>query len=135
MSKSKEEIPRELYLVRDVLDKQLIDRNGHRMGRVDGIVLELRADAPPQVLRMESGMDVLTRRIHPRLGRWFKSIAQRCGLRRGRPLRIGWSKVRRVGLDLGLDLDVKRTRAWLWEKWLDQHVVRYLRLPWQKVEE
>ena len=32
----------EINLIRDVLDNQLVDRDGRRMGRVDGIVAELR---------------------------------------------------------------------------------------------
>ncbi len=34
-----------LHLVRDVLDKQLVDREGRPFGKVDGIVLEVRDGA------------------------------------------------------------------------------------------
>ena len=36
-------------LVRDLLDRQLTDRSGRNLGRVDGVVLELRANRPPRV--------------------------------------------------------------------------------------
>lgn len=61
-------------LVRDVLDVRLVDRNGQGLGRVDGILLRLRDDAPPQFVAMQVGAVVAARRIHPRaadLVRWF----------------------------------------------------------------
>jgi sporulation protein YlmC with PRC-barrel domain len=35
-------------LVRDLLDKKVVDRNGREMGRVDGIVISIRAGAAPR---------------------------------------------------------------------------------------
>ena len=46
-------------LVRDILDAQLVDAHGHNIGRVDGILLELRAGRPPRVAAMELGMVTL----------------------------------------------------------------------------
>jgi hypothetical protein len=56
-------------LVRDLLDTRVVDRNGRDLGRVDGIVLEMRDDAPPRVIGIEVGAGVLAHRIHPLLGR------------------------------------------------------------------
>lgn len=59
-----------MELVRDLLDKQLIDRNGVNTGRVDGIVVELREDGPPRLVALEAGPAVLAYRVGPRMGRW-----------------------------------------------------------------
>ena len=50
-----------IKLVRDVLDKQMLDKNECEIGRVDGIVLEFPEDAPPRVARLELGGPVLAR--------------------------------------------------------------------------
>jgi len=42
-----------LPLARDVLDKQVIDPDGCKVGKVDGIVLALREHRPPRVIAME----------------------------------------------------------------------------------
>ncbi|MBD1845553.1 hypothetical protein H6F89_19485 [Cyanobacteria bacterium FACHB-63] len=44
-----------MNLVRDVLDNQIVDRNQTKMGKVDGIVFELRDGQPPRLLYLESG--------------------------------------------------------------------------------
>jgi sporulation protein YlmC with PRC-barrel domain len=56
-------------LVRDLLDQPVVDRNGRPMGRVDGIVLDLRADAPPRVVSIAIGPAVLGERLHRAIGR------------------------------------------------------------------
>jgi hypothetical protein len=42
-----------LNLVADVLDEQIVDSKRRQAGRVDGIVLELRADRPPRLAYIE----------------------------------------------------------------------------------
>ena len=43
-------------LVRDLLDKQLVDRRHEPMGRVDGVVLTFADGEQPRVTSLESGM-------------------------------------------------------------------------------
>ena len=53
-----------LPLVRDVLDKQVVDPDKNKIGKVDGIVLQLRAHRPPRVIAMEiSQGNKVTRRM------------------------------------------------------------------------
>lgn len=56
-------------IIRDVLDNQLVDRHQRKMGRVDGIVVELQEGQPPRLAYLEVGFPVLARRIHPHLER------------------------------------------------------------------
>ena len=64
----------DLELGRDVLDKQVVDRDGIKMGRVDGLVLEVREGHAPRIEAIEMGGVVLAARIHPRLARKFPLV-------------------------------------------------------------
>jgi hypothetical protein len=123
----------ELHLVRDLLDKQLVDRNHDPMGRADGLIMGVAGDGPPRLLCIESGITVLARRLGRRLGRWTRAASRRWGLRRGRPMRIEWSKVVKIAIETELDVEADRTPALAWEHWLLEHVVRHI--PSLKPEE
>jgi len=89
-------------LIRDVLDQQIVDRNQRRLGKVDGIVIELREGKPPVVLYLESGWVAKLRRIHGRIGSW-------AGRRLRAPYRIPWKSVRDVGVDLEIAEEAAET--------------------------
>ena len=118
-------------LVRDVLDNRLVDRRGRPMGRVDGIVLELRPGAPPRVAALESGLTTLARRLHPALVPRAFWLARRLRAGAGEALRIPFERVAGIGIDVRLDLDARETSAWAWERWLRARVIR--RIPWSGV--
>ena len=113
-------------LIRDVLDNQLVDREQRKMGKVDGIVMLVDDDQPPRLAYIEVGGPVLARRLHPRLGRWAAAIGRRLGRTGGEPLRIPWSAIRDVGIDVDVDLDAEQTPALAWEHWLRDHIVRHI---------
>ncbi len=111
-------------LVRDVLDNQLVDRNGRNIGRVDGIVLELQPGRAPRVAALEQGSVTLARRLHPALGRWWRALAARVFHVRLRPVRIPPSVIRDIGVDIAVDLDADSDRALLArEKWISRHII------------
>jgi hypothetical protein len=118
----------EMHLVRDVLDKQLIDHAKHDpMGMVDGVVIELRdVNQPPHIVAIESGFPVLARRVSPKLEPIVRMIGRRLGVRRGIVYRIPWSRVRSHDVEVELDVDADRTPAKAWEHWLRRHVTRYI---------
>ena len=116
-----------MNLTRDILDQQVVDRTGQRLGKVDGVILELRDGEPPRVAAIEIGPVTLTRRIHPRLAEWLGGWLRRHGPRSDGTLRIPWSKVRAIGVDVRVDLIADGTPARAWEEWLREHVVR--RIP------
>ena len=113
-------------LFRDVLDNQIVDRHQQKMGKVDGIVVELRNDAPPRLVGLEVGGPTLGRRLHPRLGRWAAALGRRLGIGAGEPYRIPWEKVRDVGIDIDVDLDADETPVLAWEHWLREHIVAHI---------
>ncbi|UCI10523.1 hypothetical protein [Mesorhizobium sp. B1-1-8] len=113
-----------MQLLRDILDKQVVDRENVKVGKVDGLVAELRPGKPPRVIAIELGSIALARRLGPRPGRWTARLAARLsGKRQARPHRIAWNKLRDIGVDIEFDIDVRRTRIFAWQDWLREHVV------------
>jgi len=111
-----------ICLVHDVLDVQVVDRTRRKMGRVDGIVIELRDGEPPRVAALLVGGSVLAERV----GRWMLALTRGVlRLLRIEPAitRIAFEKVRVVGSCVELDLDAGSTSALRTERWLDAHVV------------
>ena len=118
----------QIDLVRDLLDVQLRDRRGRRIGRVDGVVLEVRDGLPPRVAAMEVGALAFAQRVHPRLARLLRSVALRCLPVSLRSVYFPLTLFRDVGFDIELDVDAMRdSRQLRLEKWLRRHIVE--RLP------
>ncbi|MFE1746133.1 hypothetical protein [Coleofasciculus sp. H7-2] len=110
-------------IIRDVLDNQLVDRNQQKMGKIDGIVMELRDGEPPRLAYIEVGATVLARRLHPRLERWVAAILNKWGAKHSQPFRIPLSKVRDVGIDVEVDLEAEATPALAYEQWLRDRII------------
>jgi hypothetical protein len=113
----------EVMLVRDVLDNRMVDWRRRPLGRADGLVFVQAGNAQPRVSCLENGATVLGRRLGHRFGKWLRRVARRWGVRRGRIVRIDWSKVKSVGVDIDLNLDLDETEAWALEYWMRENVV------------
>ena len=109
-------------LVRDLLDAQLVDKHGRNIGRVDGIVLEIRQGRPPRVAAMEIGAMTLARRLH--VERWFRAVVSRISPVPIEPVRLPLETFKDVGVDIELDVDADSDPKLLrLEKWLKRHVI------------
>lgn len=109
-------------LVRDLLDKAIVDRNGREMGRVDGVVLDARTGAPPRLAAIVIGPTALGHRLHPRIGRVVSAVERRLGWSRARPVRIEADALevaeRRVKARLAIgDTEVDAVEQWL-RRWV-----------------
>jgi len=93
------------------------------MGKVDGIVVELRDGKPPRLSYITVGGTTLARQLHPRLAQGLAALARRWWIGRGEPFRIPWSRVRDFGIDVEVDLEVEQTPVLAWERWLSNHVI------------
>ncbi len=112
-----------LDLSRDLLDKQVVDRDETKMGRVDGVILELRGDRPPRVEAIEMGFLVLARRMGPRIERWVEKL-RRWSVRKAAVQRVAWTKVLEIKpYHIQLDVKALDTPAFDWERWLRDHFV------------
>ncbi|MER8972943.1 MULTISPECIES: hypothetical protein [unclassified Mesorhizobium] len=113
-----------MELLRDILDKQVVDREQVKIGKVDGLVAELRPGEPPKIVAVELGSITLGRRLGERPGRWMARVAARLGGKRhAEPHRIAWNKVRDIGVDIEFDIDVRETAIFDWQDWLRDHVI------------
>jgi len=119
-----------LKLVRDLLDKQMLDRNDCKLGRVDGLVLEIPEDGQPRVVRIEAGGTTRAARVGHWAVRPVRWLAQRIGPKVVSPLKIPWSQVEMLGRDVHVDIDARNTTALAWEEWLDKVLID--RLPGAK---
>jgi sporulation protein YlmC with PRC-barrel domain len=112
----------EVKLVHDLLDSQVVDRRGDKLGKVDGIILRVSPRGAPRVAAIELGAVTAARRVHPRLGRWLDHAVRRWRLPLGRT-RIAWSRVQSVGLEVRVDVDGRRARVQALERWLRARVI------------
>ena len=109
-------------VARDLLDKQVVDRNGRMLGRVDGIVLDRYEDGPPRLAAILIGPVALGFRLHPALGRWMAALERTFGLERGRPVRIDVRRISRIGRYVRTDLASSETAAFAVERRLRRWV-------------
>ena len=109
-------------VVRDLLDKAVVDRTGREMGRVDGIVLEQEAGQPPRLAAILIGPAALGSRLHPALGRLATAVERWFDLDRNRPTKIDCADVADVGRRIRVRLAIgdtavaaveQRLRSWL----------------------
>ncbi len=112
-----------MYLVRDVLDKGLLDRNGAPMGRVDGLVMQVGEKSQPHITHIEIGGTTLGARLHPVFERMARKLTRMWGPKRTEPVRIPWSRVETIGRDIKLDVKAKETGALAWEIWIARHII------------
>jgi hypothetical protein len=122
MDQRGEQMPSSLDLVRDVLDEQVVDRDGRAVGKVDSVIFELRDDGPPKVTGMEIGTVAAARRVHPVLGRWVLRLMRRFGVGNGDVLRVPLQHVTKQGVNLRVEVDAEKTPAYAWERWLRQTI-------------
>jgi hypothetical protein len=114
-------------LVRDVMDKKLLDREGCPLGRVDGLAMQVGEHSQPRITHIKIGGSTPWMRLHPALGRWSTQLAQTWGPKRTDPVRIPWSRIVTIGRDIKLDVDGLKTGALDWEIWIARHIVE--RIP------
>lgn len=115
-----------MKLFADVLDEQLHDVNGLNAGRIDGIVLELRENAPPRLAYVEVSPITLLARFSQRLARWYARFDRRLGPGRGTPFRIPWNRLVREDPAFKMDLDVESTPINALEDWLRERIVDHI---------
>jgi hypothetical protein len=126
-AKALEDLTDDLELGRDVLDKQVVDREEIKMGRVDGLVLELREGKPPRIDSIEMGGVVLAARIHPRLARWVDGWRRRFNVRKTAVYRVPWSAVLEIDeYQIKIDVAALDTPNFAWEHWLQDHVIAHI---------
>ena len=110
-------------LIREVLDKLLVNRDHCPMGRVDGIIVEMREGRPPLLTHIETGPATSARRVSRRLAKRVSAFVRNRGPRRDASFRVPWSRIRRAGVEVEVEMDAQETPAVAWEQWIRDHVI------------
>lgn len=120
-----------MYLARDVLDKEIVDRQGYKAGKVDGILLELtEAGEPPIVRAIVTQQGALARALGhswARLSVWFQDWF--LGLPPDtRPVNLGWEHIAAIDVVVHTDISRRefgmlRSEDAVWDRWIKP-------LPW-----
>ena len=113
-----------IELARDILDQELVDRNGTKMGRVDGLVIIVEDGEPPRIDRMELGWVVLARRLSPRLERLVERFRARWSVRKVARYGIPWASIAEITPNhIKVNIDAMNTPAFDWERWFRDYVI------------
>jgi hypothetical protein len=107
-----------------LLDRQVVDRDGRLVCKIDDLRLETDAAGRLLVTAILVGPRALGPRLGGRLGRWVVAAATRLADRRdGEPHHIDMGLV----TDIGSAVTIGRTRADLdvdpLERWIDAHLI------------
>jgi sporulation protein YlmC with PRC-barrel domain len=108
----------------ELLDRQIDDRDGYPVGKVDDLELQPGDDGRPVVRALLVGPMALGPRIGGRLGTWVAAVARR--LRAGQdpePIRIPMSGVRTLGPRIVLYASFEEVGGAQLELWLREKVV------------
>ena len=109
-------------LGRDVVDGQLVARYGIKIGRVDGLTLELDPGAPPRVADILIGAPIIADRVGGWMVRLLRAL-EAVGLTRGRVTRIPFRAVRMIGEVLEVDVDAETTTALRTERLVKERLI------------
>jgi len=123
-----------MEVFRDLLDKQVVDRDGNKMGRVDGIVGELRPGQPLVIEQLDLSMLTLARRVHPRLESVVAWVHARFSTRQAKHYQVRWDDVKYVEeKHVRTALCFDETPAADWEMFFREKIVS--RIPGSRSEQ
>lgn len=110
----------------DLLDRQVVDRRGESVGKVDDLELELPADGgPPRVTALLLGPQAQGPRIGGRLGRWMAAAGSTLS-GTAVPYRIPFQLVARFDVSIHLSVEehelpgAGRAEGWLKDHFIDR---------------
>jgi sporulation protein YlmC with PRC-barrel domain len=119
---------RQVWAVLELLDRQLVDREGRLVGKVDDIefAIDDEPEALPRVTALVAGLGALADHIGGDTGHALAAAERRLAERRDRqPSRVDIATVREIGsaiqLDAdGEDLDTNRGERWVRDVIIDK---------------
>lgn len=119
---------RVLHAGPQLLDRQLVDRNGRLCGKVDDLELsEPDADGNIHVAAILCGPGALALRFgHNRLGGWLRRMLEVCFDGEGNTGRIPFQRVADIGSHIGLSIDREDSPSFAVERWTRDHIVNHI---------
>jgi len=119
--------PRVLHLAVDLLDYQIVDRDGVACGNVDDVELTIGADGSASATALLTGPGVLLYRFGGRrLGRWLQRMSQAAGPHPDRDRdtsRVPVELIEEVGPAIKVDVRAEELASMNTERWVRDHVI------------
>src|SRR4051794_12804936 len=112
-----------IHLVRDCLDKQAIDENGRKMGRVDGVIIDISGPGRPRVISIEIGAGTLARRLPWPFSTLLGAIARKLSAPREAGLSIPWNKVKVQRNEMIAQIDSDQSPVRELEHWVRDTII------------
>jgi sporulation protein YlmC with PRC-barrel domain len=107
-----------------LLDRQIVDVAGQRVGKVDDVELGTDDAGGLVVTALLVGQVALGRRIGGPFGRWLAAVATRLSSEHApQPLRIPYDQVADVGSHISLSLRRELLTTPALEVWLREHLI------------
>lgn len=122
---------RHLDLDFHVLDRQIVDRDGRLVAKVDDLDLETDGSGHLVVTSLLVGSKALGPRFGGRLGTWTTSIGARLS-GTPEPQRIDWADVSDIGNHVSVSRTVDELGVTPFEQWIDAKIVA--RIPGSRHE-
>jgi sporulation protein YlmC with PRC-barrel domain len=108
----------------DLLDRQIVDRDGEPVGKVDDVELDYDERGDAYVTGLLIGQQALGERIGGGLGRWIWAMARRMSEPPDQPpIRIGFDLVAKVDSAVHLSVARELLPEPPLEAWLRDHLV------------
>jgi sporulation protein YlmC with PRC-barrel domain len=107
----------------DLLDRQIVDRDGSPVGKVDDVELGTGDDGVVRVTALLTGQQALGGRLGGVLGKWITAIAARLDVDRAGPRRIGYDLVAHVDSAVHLSVRHDLLAPPALEAWLEEHLI------------
>ncbi len=113
-----------MLLALHLLDRQILDRDGQPVGKVDDVELAVDDNGETYVAALLVGQQALGRRIGGWLGRWMESTARRLAPEPDpAPIRIPFDLVAKVDSAVNLSVRGELLRDPPLETWLREHLI------------
>jgi len=108
----------------DLLDRQIVDRDGEPVGKVDDVELDYDERGDAYVTGLLLGQQALGERIGGALGRWISAIARRMSEPPDQPpIRIGFDLVAKIDSAVHLSVARELLPEPPLEVWLRDHLI------------
>jgi sporulation protein YlmC with PRC-barrel domain len=118
---------RRYYLALQLLDRQLIDRNGRLVGKVDDLELSEGEGGDLLVTSILSGPGVLAERMGAPWGSWVRRVHALLVGGGSDPARIPFGRVSAIGSHITLAAEQEELATYTSDRWVADRIIR--RIP------
>jgi len=128
MSVLSENAPHEIDAGLNLLDRQIVDKDGRMAGTIDDLELTEDPNGAPYITAILAGPGALSRQIGGRFGKWLESVHERLhpGDQPGPP-RIAFGVIRKIDNHVEVVVSREDLEISLFEDWVRDRIIK--RIP------